>query len=230
MSKTGTLEGKLVVLAGGSGFLGQQVAQSLLSRGARVRIAARHPEQAFSLKPLANLGQLQFVRCDLTDRASAERVVQGADAVVNLAGSFTGNIDRLMGEAPGWLAAAAAREGASAFVDVSAIAPAPDPEHPNGYADAKHAGEAAVLAAFPKATILRPSVLFGSDDQFLNLFAGFIQRLPAVPVFGPEAKFQPLFVGDAAEAVVRALENPVKHGGKTYEIGGPEVVTGVTST
>jgi len=225
MAHTSALDGKLVVVTGGSGFLGQQVVQALLARGARVRLAARHPEKAYSLKPLGNLGQIQFAPCDISDKAGATRIVQGADAVVSLAGTFAGNLQRVMGEAPGWLAEAARAEGATAFAHVSAIADPGTEDAPSPYGEAKRLGEERVLAAFPTASILRPSIMFGADDEFINMFAGIIARMPVLPVFGPEAKLQPLFVGDAAEAIVRALENPGKFGGKTFEIAGPEVVT-----
>ncbi|WP_341712577.1 complex I NDUFA9 subunit family protein [Erythrobacter sp.] len=225
MAKGSALNGKLVVLMGGSGFLGQYVAQALLARGARLRIASRNPEHAFKLKPLANLGQIQFARCDATNRQSVERCLQGADAVVNLIGSFAGNLQRLMGEAPGWMAEAAKAQGAQAFVHVSAITGEGDPENPVAYVAAKQDGERRVLAGFPQATILRPSVLFGKDDNFLNMFAGLIAALPVLPVFGPEAQLQPVYVDDVAEAVASALEAPGIHGGKTYELAGPEVLT-----
>ena len=222
MAKSGALNGKLVVLMGGSGFIGNYVAQALLERGARVRIASRHPEKAFKLKPLANLGQMQFARCDAGDRQSVERCIAGADAVVNLVGAFSGNLRKLMGEAPGWMAEAAARQGASAFVHVSAIAAEPEGETEIEYAAAKKMGEDRVLAAFPKATVLRPSILFGKDDNFINMFAGLISTLPVLPVFAPDSKLQVVYVDDVAEAAVRALEDPGTHGGKTYELGGPE--------
>ncbi|MFW2348844.1 complex I NDUFA9 subunit family protein [Qipengyuania sp.] len=225
MAKSGALNGRLVVLMGGSGFIGNYVAQALLERGARVRIASRHPEQAFKLKPLANLGQMQFARCDAADRQSVERCIAGADAVVNLVGSFSGNLGRIMGEAPGWMAEAAAREGAGAFVHVSAIAAEPDEDTEIEYAAAKKLGEERVLAAFPKATILRPGILFGKDDAFINMFAGLISTLPVLPVFAPEAKLQPVYVDDVAEAAVRALEDPGSFGGKIFELTGPETLT-----
>lgn len=225
MAERSALNGKLVVLMGGSGFIGNYVAQALLERGARVRIASRNPERAFRLKPLANLGQIQFARCDAGNRQSIEHCVIGADAVVNLIGTFDGNLDRIMGEAPGWMAEAAKAQGASAFVHVSAITPEPQEDEPAGYASAKRLGEQRVQAAFPKATILRPSILFGKDDNFLNMFAGLISTLPMLPVFGPDARIQPVYVDDVAEAVARALENPSAHGGKTFELAGPEVVT-----
>ena len=225
MAKSSALNGKLVVLMGGSGFIGNYVAQALLERGARLRIASRHPEQAFSLKPLANLGQLQFARCDATDRHSVERCIEHADAVVNLVGSFDGNLKRLMGESPGWMAEAAKAAGASAFVHVSAIAAEPPEETDNSYAAAKRMGERRVFEAFPTATVLRPSILFGKDDNFLNMFAGLIARLPVLPVFAPDSKLQLVYVDDVAEAVARALEDPGQHGGSIYELGGPEKLT-----
>ena len=225
MAKNSSLNGKLVVLMGGSGFIGNYVAQALLDRGARLRIASRHPEKAFKLKPLANLGQMQFARCDATDRRSVERCIDGADAVVNLVGSFEGNLKTLMGEAPGWMAEAAKKAGAMSFVHVSAIAAEPDEDTTNDYAAAKCLGEKRVLEAFPKATILRPSILFGKDDNFLNMFAKLISALPVLPVFGPESKLQVVYVDDVAEAVARTLEDPDKYGGKTFELGGPEQLT-----
>ena len=214
------LTGKLVVVLGGSGFFGTHLAQELLARGSRLRIASRRPEQAFRIKPLGNLGQVQFARCDVTRPASVAAVLAGADAVVNLVGAFTGDLDALQGRGAGKVAAAAKAAGARAFVQISAIGA--DAEGATAYARTKAEGEAAVLAAFPGATVLRPSVLFGPDDAFLNLFAGLISKLPLVPVFGPDKLFQPLFVDDAAAAAAEALADPVRHGGKTYELGGPE--------
>lgn len=217
------LDGKLVVLVGGSGFLGTHVAQELLSRGARLRIVSRNPERAFKLKPLGNLGQVQFARCDMTKPESLARVLAGADGVVNLVGAFAGDLDAVQGRGAGTLAKLALEAGAGAFVHVSAIGA--NAEGETTYARTKAAGEAAVLAAFPKATILRPSVLFGPDDKFINMFAGLIGMAPVLPVFGPDAPFQPLFVDDAAAAVGAALADPQRHGGKTFELGGPEVIT-----
>ncbi len=223
MALDNALNGKLVVLMGGSGFIGNYVAQALLDRGARLRIASRNPEKAFTLKPLANLGQLQFARCNALDRRSVEQCIEGADAVVNLVGSFEGDLRKLMGESAGWMAAAAKKTGAAAFVHVSAIAA--DESGESEYAEAKKLGEQLVREAFPKATILRPSILFGDNDNFIQMFAQLISSLPILPVFGPEAKLQPVYVDDVAEAVAVSLENPGKHGGKLFELGGPEVLT-----
>ncbi|HEX8058434.1 MAG TPA: complex I NDUFA9 subunit family protein [Novosphingobium sp.] len=217
------LRGKLVTVIGGSGFFGKHLAQELLSRGARLRIASRHPERAFRSKTSGNLGDVQFVRCDVTKPASVAAAVAGADAVVNLVGAFAGDLDAVQGSGAGKIAAAAKAAGAGAFVHVSAIGA--DAESKVEYARTKAEGEAAVLTAFPKATVLRPSILFGPDDNFVNMFGRLIAMLPALPVFAPTAKLQPLFVDDAAEAVAHALAEPGKHGGKTYEIAGPEVLT-----
>jgi NADH dehydrogenase len=220
--KQDRLAGKLVLLVGGGGFFGTHAAQALLARGARVRVASRHPERAFRIKPLGNLGQVQFARCDMTRPETLARVVAGVDAVVNLVGAFDGNLDAVQGSGAGRLAEAARAAGAGAFVHISAIGA--DAGGATGYARSKAAGEAAVLAAFPSATVLRPSVLFGPDDRFINLFGGLIAALPVIPVFAPEARFQPLFVDDAAEAVANALADPAAHGGKIFELGGPEAI------
>ena len=217
------LADKLVVVMGGSGFVGRHLAQELLSRGARLRVVSRNPERAAALKPLAGLGQVQLLRADIARSGTLTLALAGADAVVNLAGTFAGDLDAVMGRGAGALAAAATAAGAKAFIHVSAIGA--DPEGATDYARAKAAGEAAVLAAFPAATVLRPSVLFGQDDKFVNMFAGLSAMLPVLPVFGPSAKLQPLFVDDLALAICSALENPAVHGGKTFELGGPEVVT-----
>lgn len=217
------LRGKLVVLTGGSGFFGRHVAQELLSRGARLRIVSRHPKQAFSLKPLAKLGQIQFARGDVTRPEQLPALLAGADAVVNLVGAFDGDLDALQGSGIGELAKAAREAGAGAFVHVSAIGA--DAESEVDYARTKAEGEQAVLAAFPEATVLRPSILFGPDDKFVNMFAGLIEMMPALPVFGPEAKLQPVFVDDAAQALAVVLADPAQFGGKTFELAGPEVIT-----
>ncbi|WP_209349351.1 SDR family NAD(P)-dependent oxidoreductase [Pontixanthobacter sp. CEM42] len=223
MAKPDFLNGKLVVMTGGSGFFGSRVAQALLEKGARLRVASRHPEKAFTLKPLANLGQLQFARCDVRKPESVAAVMQGADLVVNMVGSFDGDLMELMGRGAGNVARAATEAGAEAMVHVSAIGA--DAESEAEYARAKAASESEVLSAFPKASIIRPSMLFGEDDQFTTMLAGMISTLPALPVFAPESPLQMLWVDDAADAVVAALTNPAKHGGKTFEIAGPEPIT-----
>lgn len=223
MAQTGSLQDRVITLFGGSGFVGAHVAQALLERGARVRIASRNPERALRLKPLANLGQIQFLRCDIRDEAAVAGALYQADAVVNLVGAFDGDLRALMGQAPGRIARLAAAGGARAMVHVSAIGA--DTESESRYAQAKALGERQVLDAFSQATVLRPSVVFGEDDTFINMFAGLIRMAPVLPVFGPDAKLQPLLVDDLAEAVARSLEDPSKHGGKVFELGGPETIT-----
>ena len=223
MAHLAPLEDKLVVLIGGGGFLGTHLAEELLRRGARLRIAERRPENAFRLKPLAELGQIQFVRCDVTRRRSVEAALQGADAAVYLVGTWGGDQHALQAEGASQAAAIAAEQGAAAFVYVSALGAEAGSD--SGYAATKGEGEAKVRAAFPTATIVRPSILFGEDDTFINLFAGLIAALPALPVFGAQANLQPLFVDDAAAAIANALGDPGGHGGKTYELAGPEVLT-----
>ena len=220
MSTASPLSDSLVTVFGGGGFIGNYVAQALLARGARVRIACRHPQAAWPLKPLANLGQIQFAHCDITQPDSLAASLHGATHVVNLVGDFAGDLGQLMGEAPGRMAAIAKANGAKAFVHVSAIGA--DAASPTAYARSKAIGEERVRAAFPEATILRPSIVFGEDDGFINMFAGLIEMGPVLPVFGPEAKLQLVYVGDVAEAVALALEHPETHGGHLYELGGPE--------
>jgi NADH dehydrogenase len=223
MANYGPLEDKLVVLIGGSGFLGTYLAQELLERGARLRIADRLPEMAWNLRPLAQLGQLQFARCNVSDRRSIEAAMQGAAAAVYLVGSFSGDLKALQARGAGWAAEAAAKNDAESFVYVSALGA--DPESESNYAATKAEGERLVRAAFPQATVVRPAVLFGEDDAFVNMFAGLIEKLPLLPVFGPRAQLQPLWVDDAAEAIANGLADPGRYGGKTYEIAGPEALS-----
>lgn len=214
---------KLVTLFGGGGFIGRYVAQALLAKGARLRIAQRDPRRALYLKPLGGLGQTQFVAADLARPQTIARAVEGADAVVNLVGVFDGDLQAIHVEGARAIAAESAAAGVGALVHVSAIGA--DAASSSRYGRTKGEGEAAVRGAFPGATILRPSTVFGPEDAFVNRFAGMIAALPVVPVLRPEAKFQPVFVADVADAIVAALADPQAHGGETYEIGGPDVLT-----
>lgn len=217
------MQGKVVTIFGGGGFVGRYVAQALLGAGARVRVAQRNISTANTVKPLGNLGQVQLIAADVRKPASVARAVAGADAVVNLVGSFA-NMDAVQNVGAGNVAKAAAAAGVQALVHISAIGA--DPESDADYGRSKAAGEAAVRAAFPRATILRPAIIFGREDQFVNRFAGLIRMLPVVPVMGAETKFQPVFVGDVAKAVVAALGRPAPAGaGETLELGGPDVLT-----
>lgn len=213
----------LVTLIGGGGFLGRYVAQALLARGARVRIAQRDPRQAFFLKPQGGLGQTQFVAADLAKPESIARAVAGSDAVVNLVGILGGDFQRVHVEGAHIVAEAAKAAGVAQLVQISAIGA--DPASPSAYGRSKGEGEAAVRAAFPSATILRPSIVFGREDQFINRFAKMIASAPVVPVLRAGTKFQPVYVGDVADAVVAAIENPALSAGKTLELGGPDILS-----
>lgn len=211
---------QLITVLGGSGFLGRYVVQRLLARGARVRIAEREPRKAVFLKPLGGLGQTQFVAADVRDATSVARAVAGSDAVINLAGSFD-DMAAVQADGAGHVAAAAKAAGVRALVHVSAIGA--DSDSASAYGRSKGDGEAAVRAAFPAAAILRPSILFGREDRFINRFATMMRLSPVIPVIAPRAKFQPVYVGDVADAVVAALAPDAA--GKTFELGGPEVLT-----
>lgn len=217
------VRGKLVTLIGGGGFLGRYVAQALLRDGVRLRVAQRDPRQAWFLKSFGQLGGTQAVAADVTRPDTVARAVQGSDMVVNLVGVLSGDFERVHVGGARAVAEAAAEGGAEALVQVSAIGA--DPNSPSAYGRTKGEGERAVLDAFPRVTILRPSVVFGREDRFLNRFAGLIAKLPVVPILSPGTRFQPVFVGDVADAVAAALRNPAAHAGRTYELGGPDVLS-----
>jgi uncharacterized protein YbjT (DUF2867 family) len=213
---------QLITVFGGSGFLGRYVVQALLKSGARVRIAARDPRGALYLKTQGGLGQTQFVAADIRKPDTVARALSGSDGVVNLVGSFA-QMDAIQHIGASNIAEAAADAGVKTLVHISAIGA--DANSPAAYGKSKAAGEAAVRAAFPTATILRPSIVFGREDQFVNRFANLIRLLPVVPIIKGDAKFQPVYVGDVAKAVAAALADPKSYGGKTYELGGPEVIS-----
>jgi uncharacterized protein YbjT (DUF2867 family) len=219
---TTPMTNQLITVFGGSGFLGRYVVQALLKSGARVRIAARDPRGALYLKTQGGLGQTQFVAADIRKADTVARALAGSHGVVNLVGSFA-QMDAIQHVGAKNIAEAAAAAGVSSLVHISAIGA--DAKSPAAYGQSKAAGEAAVRAAFPTATILRPSIVFGREDQFVNRFAGLIRMLPIVPIIKGDAKFQPVYVGDVAKAVAAALVDPQAHGGKTYELGGPEVIS-----
>ncbi|MEY3940235.1 MAG: hypothetical protein RLZZ604_695 [Pseudomonadota bacterium] len=211
-----TMKEALVTVFGGGGFVGRYVVEALLRSGARVRVAERSPKSSWYLKAQANLGQITFVAADVTRPETLGRAVEGADAVINLVGSFD-NMDAVQNVGAGIVAQAAAAAGVKALVHVSAIGA--DAHSEAEYGQSKAGGEAAVRAAFPSAVILRPSIVFGREDQFINRFAGMIRSLPVVPVIGADTKFQPVFVGDVAKAVAKAVTH---QDASTLELGGPE--------
>ncbi len=220
------LDGKLITVLGGSGFLGCYVAQALLARGARLRVAGRTVTSGRLIKPLGNLGQVQLIAADVERPASLARALDGADMVVNLVGSFD-NVNAVQHIGAGNVAKAAKAAGCRALVHISAIGG--DADSPAEYGQSKAAGEIAVRAAFPDAVILRPSIVFGREDQFINRFAGLIRMASAlpiaiVPIIGAGTKFQPVFVGDVAAAVEKALSDPA-FAGQTLDLGGPQVFT-----
>ncbi len=212
-----TYNNKLVTVFGGGGFVGRYVVQALCAAGARVRVAVRDTRGSVHVKPLGNLGQVSLCACDITKPATVANALAGADMAVNLVGSFD-NLDAVQRQGAANVAQAAAKAGVSALVHMSAIGA--DANSAAEYGRSKAGGEAAVRAAFPHATILRPSIIFGREDAFINRFAGLIRMLPVVPVIGADTRFQPVFVGDVARAVVAALSGP---GEQTYELGGPQV-------
>jgi NADH dehydrogenase len=214
---------RLVTVYGGGGFIGRYVVQALFARGQRVRIVQRDPRRAFFLKPLAQLGQVQFAAADITRPEMVARTVQGSDAVINLVGILRGNFANIHRDGARHIAEAAAAAGAEALVHVSAIGA--DPESESRYARSKGEGEAAVRAAFPSATIVRPSVAFGQEDNFINRFATMARLLPFIPVLRGNWRMQPVHAADLGRAIAIAALDPRSHGGRTYELGGPQVVT-----
>ena len=213
---------RLVTVFGGGGFIGRYVCEALLKSGVRVRVAQRNPSQAFFLQPLSGMGQLDLVRADVTHPASVTAAVAGADAVVNLVAIMGAKMDLVNSRGAANVAKAAHEDGASTLVHISAIGA--DPESASHYSRSKGNGETAVRAAFPTATIIRPSLVVGAEDQLTNRFAGLLVMLPVYPVIAPKTRFQPVYVRDLAQAIAAATLDPA-HRGKTFEIGGPEIMT-----
>jgi uncharacterized protein YbjT (DUF2867 family) len=222
----------LITVFGGSGFLGRHVVRALAKAGYRVRVAVRRPELAGFLQPLGRVGQIHAVQANLRYPASVEAAARDADVVINLVGILfergKQRFDAVQAFGAEAVALAAAAFGAR-LVHVSAIGA--DEHSASRYARSKAMGEKLVLAAVPSATILRPSVLFGQEDDFFNKFAAIARLSPALPLIGGgHTRFQPVFAGDVASAVVAAIEGRAQEGttagtteGKTYELGGPEV-------
>jgi NADH dehydrogenase len=213
---------ELVTVFGGGGFIGRYVCESLFKAGVRVRVASRDPRHAYFIQPLAPVGQFGFVQADVGDRPSVDRAVEGATAVVNLCGVFGKRMQRVHVEGAKHVAEAAKKAGVKALVHISAINA--DANSQSNYGRTKGEGEAAVRKAFPKATIVRPSLVFGPEDGLTNRFAA-MARLPLLPVLAGKRNFQPVYVRDVAQAISRAALEPQPHGGKTYEIGGPQAMS-----
>ena len=214
---------ELVTVFGGGGFIGRYVCECLLKRGARVRVASRDPRRDYFIQPLAQVGQFGFEQADLTNSDSVRNAVHGASAVVNLVGVFGKSMEALHIEGARRIAEAANKAGAKALVHISAIA-AGDPDVRSNYGRTKGAGEAAVRKAFKAATIIRPSLVFGPEDQLTNRFAAMAQAR-FLPIIAAKRNFQPVYVRDLAQAIATAALEPEKYGAKTYEIGGPQVLS-----
>ena len=217
---------KLVTVFGGSGFVGRHTVRALARRGYRVRVAVRHPDLAGHLQPLGNVGQIQAVQSNLRVRWSVDRAVEGADHVLNLVGILheSGRQRFESVQAFGARAVAeAARATGAKLTQISAIGA--NAESEAGYARSKARGEAAVLETLPDAVIVRPSIVFGPEDQFFNRFANMARFSPFLPLIGGgTTKFQPVYVGDVAEALALTVDGKAA-GGTIYELGGPEVLT-----
>lgn len=217
----------LATVFGGSGFIGRYVVAKLAEAGWSVNVAVRRPDEALFLKSAGAVGQITPIAANVRDRASVERALAGAEAAVNLIGIlFEGGQQRfraIQAEGASAIAEAAARLGVKRLVHVSAIGA--DSASASLYAQSKAEGEANVRKAFPSATILRPSIVFGPEDDFFNRFARLATLLPALPLIGGgKTRFQPVYVGDVAAAVAQALVR-TDCLGKTYELGGPAVYT-----
>jgi NADH dehydrogenase len=214
---------RLVTLVGGSGFIGTALVEQLAKTGARIRVMVRHPAGAQHLKPLGDLGQIQLLAGDLRSEAELARALDGAEAAINLVGilkpSRDAGFDAIHAFGAQLVADVARRQGVGAFLHLSAIGA--DPASPSAYGRSKGDGEKLVRASFPAATIVRPSLVFGPDDGFTNRFAQLIAALPVVPVVAPETRFQPVWVRDVADGLLRALDRP----GETFEFGGPDILT-----
>lgn len=215
----------LVTIFGGSGFAGRYITQRLARAGWRIRVAVRRPNEALFVRPYGVVGQVAPVQANVRDEDSTRAAVGGADVVVNCVGILgeTGKqtFEAVQTKGAGLVARLAAEQGVSRLVHLSAIGA--DPESDSAYARSKAAGEAAVSETFPGAVILRPSIMFGSEDEFFNRFAGMARLSPVIPLVGPETRFQPVYVDDVAAAAVMAAQGDVAPG--TLELGGPDVAT-----
>ncbi|MDX8466583.1 complex I NDUFA9 subunit family protein [Mesorhizobium sp. VK23B] len=217
---------KLVVVFGGSGFVGRHVVRALAKRGYRIRVACRRPDLAGHVQPLGNVGQIQPVQANVRVRWSVDRAVQGADHVVNLVAILHESGRQKFGsvhEFGSRAVAEAARAVGAGLTHVSALGA--DLNSPSSYARTKALGEKAVFETIPDAVIFRPSINFGPEDSFFNRFAGMARLSPVLPLIGGgQTKFQPVYVGDVAEAIARSVDGQVE-GGNIYELGGPQVLT-----
>lgn len=218
---------KLITIFGGSGFVGRYVVKALAKRGYRIRVACRRPDLAGHLRPMGSVGQIQPIQANLRYPESVARALEGADGVVNLVGilynSGKQKFDVVQARGARSVAVAAKKAGIKTFVQMSAIGA--NASSDIDYQRTKAEGEAFALKNNPKAVIIRPSIIFGQEDEFFNRFADMAKLAPALPLIGGgKTKFQPVYVGDVAEVIARAVDGKLK-GGATYELGGPNVAS-----
>ncbi len=213
---------QLVTVFGGGGFIGRYVCEHLFKAGVRVRIAQRDPRKAYIVQPLGKVGYFGFEQADITNRNSVCNAVKDATAVINLCGVFGKKMQSVHVEGARNVAEAAREAGSAAMVHVSAIGA--DVQSQSNYGRTKGEGENAVRAAFPEATIIRPSLVFGPEDDLTNRFAA-MARLPFLPIIAARRNFQPVYVRDLASAIAMAALDPDRFGTKTYEIGGPQMMS-----
>lgn len=215
---------KLVTIFGGSGFVGRYIARRLAKEGWRIRVAVRNPNEAMFVRPYGSVGQVEPVFCNVRDDASVASVLNGADAVVNCVGVLTeagkNTFTAVQADGAERIARMAAAAGVARMVHISAIGA--DAASESEYSRTKAAGEAGVLAHMPNAMILRPSVIFGNEDEFFNRFAAMAGMGPILPIVGADSRFQPVYVDDVAAAAVMGVEGKAVG---VYELGGPDVQT-----
>ena len=213
---------ELVTVFGGGGFIGRYVCELLLKSGVRIRVASRDPRQAYFLQPLGQVGQFGFEQADITNLDSVRNATKSATAVINLCGVFGRGMHAVHVDGARNVAEATREAGAKALVHISAIGASKEAD--SAYGRTKAEGEKAVRAAFPETTIIRPSLVFGPEDELTNRFAA-MARLPFLPVIAARRNFQPVYVRDLAKAIAMAALDPQRFGGHTYEIGGPQVMS-----
>lgn len=218
-----------ITIFGASGQVGRAIVEKLAGMGFRIRAAVRHPDEALFLKPFGDVGQIQTTYADLSQPETVARAIQGAVTVINCVGILFEQhggqkFSKIQAEGPGVIARAAKKEGVRTLIHISAIGA--DERSPSLYGRTKKAGEVALKKAFPRAVIFRPSIIFGPNDSFFNLFAK-LAKIPLAPlvVVGPKTRFQPVYVEDVADALALAVTGPEKLQGKIFELGGPEVYT-----
>ncbi len=223
------MSNELVTIFGASGQVGRAIVERLCHHGFRIRAASRHPNEALYLKPFGDPGQVQTTFADISRKETVIKAAQGAGIVINCVGILYESRGRqkfktLQAEGAATIAKAAKKEGARTLIHISAIGA--DEHSPSQYARTKQQGEKAIKAAFPKAVLLRPSIIFGPNDSFFNTFAKMAKNpVFPIPIVGPRTRFQPVYVEDVAEAVTRAALDPGKYQDNIYQLGGPEVYT-----